>query len=137
MTKKALYSVLLLAALIVGFASGYLRGNRKAVSTRQPLYYVDLMHPAYRSSKPGTAPDCGMELTPVYAEDLGSGLASARETGIGAHIAPAVQQRYGIQVTKVRSTSGRDVIRVFGRVAERSVREPPSSALTMVSPHGR
>jgi RND family efflux transporter MFP subunit len=32
------------------------------------LYYVDPMHPAYRSEKPGKAPDCGMELEPVYAE---------------------------------------------------------------------
>jgi Cu(I)/Ag(I) efflux system membrane fusion protein len=32
------------------------------------LYYVDPMHPAYRSDKPGIAPDCGMELVPVYAD---------------------------------------------------------------------
>ena len=32
------------------------------------LYYVDPMHPAYKSSKPGIAPDCGMQLTPVYAQ---------------------------------------------------------------------
>jgi RND family efflux transporter MFP subunit len=31
------------------------------------LYYVDPMHPAYRSDKPGKAPDCGMDLEPVYA----------------------------------------------------------------------
>ena len=31
------------------------------------LYYVDPMHPAYRSDRPGKAPDCGMDLVPVYA----------------------------------------------------------------------
>jgi hypothetical protein len=30
-----------------------------------PLYYVDPMHPAYHSDKPGKAPDCGMDLVPV------------------------------------------------------------------------
>src|SRR5207249_8670802 len=29
-------------------------------------YYVDPMHPSYRSDKPGIAPDCGMALEPVY-----------------------------------------------------------------------
>jgi membrane fusion protein, copper/silver efflux system len=30
------------------------------------------MHPAYKSDKPGTAPDCGMKLEPVYADGGGS-----------------------------------------------------------------
>ena len=33
------------------------------------LYWVDPMHPSYKTDKPGIAPDCGMQLTPVYAED--------------------------------------------------------------------
>jgi len=32
------------------------------------LYWVDPMHPAYKSDKPGKAPDCGMDLVPVYAK---------------------------------------------------------------------
>lgn len=34
---------------------------------RRILYWVDPMHPAYKSDKPGIAPDCGMQLEPVYA----------------------------------------------------------------------
>lgn len=34
------------------------------------LYWVDPMHPTYKSDKPGIAPDCGMKLTPVYAQDI-------------------------------------------------------------------
>ena len=34
---------------------------------RRILYYHDPMHPSYRSSQPGIAPDCNMQLTPVYA----------------------------------------------------------------------
>ncbi len=35
-------------------------------STPKLLFYQDPMHPAYRSDKPGTAPDCGMALEPVF-----------------------------------------------------------------------
>jgi len=46
---------------------------------RKAIYYVDPMHPAYKSDKPGTAPDCGMRLEPVFAdsEAAGSGAAPA------------------------------------------------------------
>src|SRR5436305_6545197 len=37
------------------------------------LYWVDPMHPAYKSDKPGTAPDCGMDLVPVYEGDVAPG----------------------------------------------------------------
>ncbi len=30
------------------------------------LYWQDPMHPQYKSDKPGKAPDCGMDLVPVY-----------------------------------------------------------------------
>jgi hypothetical protein len=40
---------------------------RSRPNERRVLYYVDPMHPAYRSDKPGRAPDCGMNLEPVYA----------------------------------------------------------------------
>ncbi len=45
---------------------------RETASNARPnsghvLYYVDPMHPSYRSNKPGKAPDCGMDLEPVYA----------------------------------------------------------------------
>jgi protein SCO1/2 len=33
---------------------------------RKVLYFVDPMHPAYKSPRPGTAPDCGMRLEPVF-----------------------------------------------------------------------
>jgi Cu(I)/Ag(I) efflux system membrane fusion protein len=30
------------------------------------------MHPAYKSDKPGIAPDCGMQLEPVYEGEEGA-----------------------------------------------------------------
>jgi RND family efflux transporter MFP subunit len=40
-----------------------------AAGERKILYWFDPMHPAYKSDKPGIAPDCGMTLVPKYAED--------------------------------------------------------------------
>jgi Cu(I)/Ag(I) efflux system membrane fusion protein len=68
---------LLLAAAVALASGGVLAGCRKApmTSTNSPgkggqkvLYWVDPMHPAYKSDKPGKAPDCGMDLVPVYAK---------------------------------------------------------------------
>jgi RND family efflux transporter MFP subunit len=68
-------SILLFVGLIFVFGFGYgrwysTRPTPKAL--RKVLYYVDPMHPWYKSDKPGIAPDCGMKLEPVYA-DGGSG----------------------------------------------------------------
>lgn len=118
MTRKSLYFVPLLAALAVGFALGHLRSATKAGAARRPLYYVDPMHPAYRSSKPGIAPDCGMELIPIYSEDLGKSLAATEGSNPGVvHINPADQQLYGIRLAKVNAASGQEALHLFGRVA--------------------
>lgn len=71
---RVLKLVLLGSLVATAFGGGYLLRDRRAggaapPSARRILYYVDAMHPAYRSDKPGIAPDCGMPLTPVYADD--------------------------------------------------------------------
>jgi len=72
MAKKLLKSLVAVAALATMFAGGYIVRATKAsapVNGRRVLYYVDPMHPAYKSDKPGIAPDCGMRLEPVYADE--------------------------------------------------------------------
>ncbi|MBI4164450.1 MAG: efflux RND transporter periplasmic adaptor subunit, partial [Acidobacteria bacterium] len=51
---------------------------------RRILYYQDPMHPQYRSDKPGIAPDCGMKLVPVYAEEAGAAATSPGTVQISA-----------------------------------------------------
>jgi len=69
---KLLKTLGVLVLLAGTFASGYVvratRHSAAATSGRRILYYVDPMHPAYKSDKPGVAPDCGMTLEPVYVE---------------------------------------------------------------------
>ncbi len=62
--------VLLMAAVILagyGYRRWYLRPVEAAGSAPKVLYWVDPMHPWYKSDKPGIAPDCNMKLVPVYA----------------------------------------------------------------------
>ena len=43
--------------------------DRRGGCQRKPLYWVDPMHPWYKSDRPGIAPDCGMKLVAVYPGD--------------------------------------------------------------------
>jgi RND family efflux transporter MFP subunit len=71
---KAIRTIGLLVAIAAAFAGGYIyravKGNAAgtAAGGRKVLYWIDPMHPAYKSAKPGIAPDCGMKLEPVYAD---------------------------------------------------------------------
>lgn len=72
--KKSSY--IAIAVVGIGLAAGAwvytAQGNGAAAAEdsahaqRKVLYWVDPMHPAYKSDKPGKAPDCGMDLVPVY-----------------------------------------------------------------------
>ncbi len=68
--------VALVALVAVAFGGGYLVKSRRPAGAepkgRKVLYWVDPMHPAYKSDKPGIAPDCGMKLEPVYADEPAS-----------------------------------------------------------------
>jgi RND family efflux transporter MFP subunit len=52
-------------------APAYAPGQSSAAASKEPkiLYWYDPMHPAYKTDKPGIAPDCGMALVPKYAEE--------------------------------------------------------------------
>ena len=117
MVRKILYLLPLAAVVAAGFALVHLRHRGTAAASRRILYYVDPMHPSYRSDKPGTAPDCGMDLVPVYAQDAAKSLPLDEGSAPGeVQIDPAAQQLYGIRLAKVEKDSGQGTVRVFGRV---------------------
>lgn len=117
--KKVWYLVPVVGALAVGFAFGHF--NRRPAVASAPhrvLYYVDPMHPAYHSDKPGKAPDCGMDLEPVYADTVGKSLVGSGDGASDAlNIDPATQKMYGIQLAAVENATGTRNISVFGKVA--------------------
>src|ERR1700745_2393944 len=86
---------------------------------RHVLYYVDPMHPSYKSDKPGIAPDCGMKLVPVYAEYIASApsFLDATQLPAGAiKIDGATQRLLGIKVAPVEKGGATRSVRVVGRV---------------------
>lgn len=81
--KKALLLLVLVAAAFGGgyLAARYVAGRQPATASgeRKILYWVDPMHPWYKSDKPGIAPDCGMKLEPVYADGGGASTAAQKQ----------------------------------------------------------
>jgi membrane fusion protein, copper/silver efflux system len=123
---KAIGIFLLVAILLgAGFAGGLAfmrwRGaqDAAAVSERKVLYWVDPMHPAYKSDKPGIAPDCGMKLQPVYADQgpVGGGAPVAGPAPEGTfQISPEKQQLAGVRFGDVALEAQTETVRASGRV---------------------
>jgi len=118
---KTSVALILLAAV---FAGGYVARAMKHPSSttggRRVLYYIDPMHPAYTSDKPGVAPDCGIRLEPVYADQLPSPTAAGETVSPppGAiHISAERQQLIGVKFSTVESAGGTRTIRAVGRVS--------------------
>ena len=102
--------------------SNFQTGNRAG---RRVLYYVDPMHPAYKSDKPGIAPDCGMQLEPVYTEDIKSEPARSSLAHLPAgavSIDGPTQQLLGIRLATVERSSATRVVRVVGRIVPEDTR---------------
>ena len=97
--------------LVAGFGYGRWYSTRAAEkpTIRKPIYYVDAMHPWYRSDKPGIAPDCGMKLVPVYADGT-QGFATDTPS------AAEQQQLAGVRYEEAAFSTVQDSLRAVGRV---------------------
>jgi multidrug efflux pump subunit AcrA (membrane-fusion protein) len=100
-----------------GGVSGSPPTSRLTPPARKILYWVDPMHPAYKSDKPGTAPDCGLDLVPVY-DDGSTG--ETREHAVSGYATVTIpeerRQAIGIQVGRVEQKPLAQTIRAVGRV---------------------
>jgi membrane fusion protein, copper/silver efflux system len=121
--KKSPYFILLFLVLMaLSFLAGrHFNGSKIAgvPSARRVLYWVDPMHPAYKSDKPGIAPDCGMQLEPVYADGGPSDMARGIDVSTpgSVQISLEQQQLIGLRTASVETTSGTRNVRLSGRVA--------------------
>lgn len=127
--KKATYSVVLFASVAAAYVAGSW-SNQTATAKAEPLaarrvlYYVDPMHPTYKSLEPGRAPDCGMQLEPVYG-DARAVQADASDAGLPpgtVTVSAAQQQLIGVRVTAVEQSSRARAVHLFGRVAAEETR---------------
>jgi len=91
-----------------------------ANSGRKPLYYTCAMHPWVRENAPGPCPVCGMNLTPIYAdENSGAQMDSnaiAGEVTIGSESISAIN----VQTASVERRPLRHTIHLSGQIAGNS-----------------
>ncbi len=89
-----------------------------ATAARKILYYHCPMHPSYKSDKPGLAPDCGMDLEPVYAEPAAFIHANEDTPAPGlVKVSAEKQQMIGVRIGEVEKSSGTHVLRTVGRIS--------------------
>ena len=114
-----------LALLVATFGSGYIarasRHSAPATPARRVLYYVDAMNPAFKSDKPGLAPD-GMALQPVYDDEsvtptstTGGSIVPSVPPG-AIKISPERQQLIGVKFATVEAAGDTRSIRTVGKV---------------------
>ena len=112
--------ILVVLVAVAAFLGGYLisgaRGKSPSAGGRKVLYYVDPMHPAYKSDKPGIAPDCGMQLEPVYADGAPAAGTDATLPPGAVRITPDRQQLIGVRTATVQKAPLSHTVRVLGRV---------------------
>lgn len=77
------------------------------VKSKKAAYYQDPMHPWYTSDKPGKAPDCGMDLVPVYA---------VNSDVQGIKIDPVTVQNIGVKTEIIHNRQLNKTIRTTGKI---------------------
>jgi RND family efflux transporter MFP subunit len=77
---------------------------------RKILYYKDPMHPWLTSPKPAKAPDCGMDMVPVYEGE------EEEQPGSAIKIDPTVVQNIGVKTEAVQKRRLTKTIRAVGKV---------------------
>jgi Cu(I)/Ag(I) efflux system membrane fusion protein len=121
MTMKAklpwILTILLAIALVaVIVARPSAKTSASNTGQKEVLFWVDSMNPAYKSDKPGKAPD-GMDLVPVYADGT-AGAATSTVAGYqNVKLTSDRQQLIGVQTGMTEMRSLGRAVRTVGRVA--------------------
>jgi Cu(I)/Ag(I) efflux system membrane fusion protein len=108
-----------IAAVSFGLFELLPSSKTEAKTGRRVIYYVDPMHPSYKSDRPGIAPDCGMQLVPVYEGEAGkpsTGLNVAQLPPGTVTIDSKSQQLLGIRIAEVQKGAAARMTEVVGRV---------------------
>jgi Cu(I)/Ag(I) efflux system membrane fusion protein len=115
--KKILVVMFMAAAWAGGY--GYGRWYAKpAAGEKKPLYWVDPMHPWYKSEVPGIAPDCNMKLVPVYPGEEARFERRANKLPEGSiQITPEKQQLIGVEYGTAEYETVKSSVRAVARVS--------------------
>lgn len=92
--------------------AGTIEGISSSQASDEPLYWVAPMDPNYQRDKPGKSP-MGMDLIPVYADDVSGGSDKAGTVFID----PSVENNLGVKTAKVELEALSPRIETVGYVA--------------------
>jgi Cu(I)/Ag(I) efflux system membrane fusion protein len=122
MKKLQITTIALIVGGVLGFGANQLisdaghdmnaQAGTATSSANEPLYWVAPMDPNYKRDKPGKSP-MGMDLIPVYAEDL----AGDNDKPGTVSIDPAVENNLGVKTTQVTSEPLSPRIETVGYIA--------------------
>ncbi len=122
----AIFAIAFVVVLVAkrGGSSNELNGVTQDDSGRRVVTWIDPMYSQgpphnYKSDHPGRAPDCGMKLVPVYAdEQTTSASSSSTVSGYSnVSVAPQRQQLIGVKLATAELRDLSRTIRTTGRVA--------------------
>ena len=107
--------LLTMSALLIGAGAGYYLSQGSGSSSSemaedQPLYWVAPMDPNFKKDKPGLSP-MGMDLVPVYAEDLAGGGSPGTVS-----ISPEVINNLGVRTAPVLFSPLQPVLQTVGYI---------------------
>lgn len=115
METRRVHQALIFCIALVSCACSSKEPVRSAERARRILYYQDPMHPSYRAPRPGRAPDCNMELTPVYADDSPA-LSPQAENPPGVRVNDEQAAAIGLKTETARQEAVSGEVRTVGRV---------------------
>ncbi len=91
--------------------------GRRVTAWIDPMYSQGPPH-VYKSNHPGRAPDCGMKLVPVYADDAPTANASTNVSGYAnVSVSPQRQQLIGVKLGTAELRNLSRTTRAAGRIA--------------------
>jgi Cu(I)/Ag(I) efflux system membrane fusion protein len=121
----AIFAVAFLVMLVArrGGGSNEINGVTQDGSGRRVTAWIDPMYSQgpphnYKSNQPGRAPDCGMKLVPVYADEATTTGAASTVAGYANVSVPAQRQQViGVKLATAELRDLSRTIRTTGRVA--------------------
>jgi len=121
MKAKMILFVLVVLAISGGIfwmAAHHQSASMTDASGRKALYYTCSMHPWVRESKPGPCPVCGMNLTPVYANE--SGMTDTNSNSGMVTLEPDSISTINVQTDSVESRPVRRTLHLSGQIVGNS-----------------
>jgi hypothetical protein len=119
MKTKMILFVLLMFAISAGIVWIPARHLLAVASDgRKALYYTCAMHPWVRESKPGQCPVCGMNLTPIYANE--GGIPETNSNSGMVTLEPESISTINVQTELVERRPVRHMLHLSGEIAGNS-----------------